>query len=700
MPFALALTLAVAALPQDPVGVAKDATADQLLAAAAAVRPSARQLAWQAHGFVAFAHFGMNTFTDREWGEGTESPTWFAPTDLDARQWVETFAQAGMRGVVLTCKHHDGFCLWPTATTKHSVAASPWRDGKGDVVAEVAAACAARGLSFGVYLSPWDRNCQAFGSRAYHEVFQQQLRELCSNYGPLFEVWFDGAHCPSDDPAVFDWQAHFRLVRQLQPMAAIAITGPDVRWVGNEAGRTRSAEWSVLPLDADAAGPVEQDRTAWQSLWRLRERDQDADLGSRARLAGALRLCWWPAETDVSIRPGWFWHERDDTQVKTVAQLLDCWFAATGGNALLLLNVPPDRRGRVADADATVLHELGAHLDATFATDLAATARTQAYSRCGEVYFAQPTTFDVLDLREDVAAHGQLVESFRIDTFDGNTWQELEVGTTIGYRRLLRLPRTTALGVRYWIEQRRAAAPLAHFSVHLQPLLLDPPTIARDRQGTVTLRGAGELHYTLDGRAPNRSDARYNGPFALPRGGTVRAAAFPPDTPPQPTTGSAPAMAVFGLATAGWHLLAASSEQAPGERAELAFDGDPTTHWHSRWSPDAPTPPHDLAIDLGATVTVTGFIYVPRPDGDNGTIADYELQVRAGGDDAWRTVARGTFAEPTHGQQVVRLPTSAPGVRQVRFAGHREVHGRAWASCAEFAVLVEGSAADRRAANR
>lgn len=696
-PFAASLALLAAFAPplfaQDPgpVLVPAGATAAELAAAAATVRPSPRQVAWQQHGFVAFVHFGTNTFTDREWGEGTEDPAVFAPTDFDAGQWIDAFAAAGMRGVVLTAKHHDGLCLWPTRSTDHSIARAPWRSGKGDVVAAVAEACRARGLSFGVYLSPWDRNHQAFGTPAYQEVFAAQLRELCTDYGPLFEVWFDGANCPADDPAMFDWQAMFGLVRQLQPNAAIAITGPDVRWVGNEAGRTRKAEWSVLPLDTDDAGAFEHSRTAWQSLWRLRARNEAPTLGSLHDLAGARRLCWWPAETDVSIRPGWFWHPQEDAKVKPLSQLLDLWFTAVGGNAVLLLNVPPDRRGRLADPDVAVLRDLGRWLDLTFATDLATGARRKDYARCTELYFADSVTFDVLDLREDIAANGQVVERFRIDIWNGQEWKQLERGTTIGARRLLRLPPTTARGVRCWLEASRAPTRLQHLSVHRQPVLLAAPTIARGSDGRIAIRGQGgaAIHYTTDGSAPGPESPRYQEPFALPRGGTVRA--IPVAKAGEPAFGGGTAAAAtFGVDRARWTLVEVSSEQAPGEAAAKAYDGDPDTHWHTRYAGDTPQPPHALAIDLGEPLAVSGFCLLPRASGDNGTIADCELQVRGAADEPWQTVARTTFAaDDVHAPRVVRLDAPRPAVRQVRVVAHGEVRGRAWASLAEFEVLVD-----------
>ncbi len=468
-PVAATLAVAIAAAAQDTVIVPSGASLDEIARLAGEVRPSPRQLQWQQHGFVAFVHFGMNTFTDREWGDGKESPSTFAPTDFDAGQWARAFADAGMRGVVLTCKHHDGFCLWPSASTEHDVANSAWRNGDGDVVAEVADACREHGLSFGIYLSPWDRNTTVFGTRAYHDVFQQQLRELCTSYGTLFEVWFDGAHCPADDPEAFDWQSHFRLIRELQPTACIAITGPDVRWVGNEAGSTREQEWSALPLDAADTGAIEENRAVWRSLWRLREKCQTPDLGSRTALADARRLVWWPAETDVSIRKGWFWRASEDATVKQKRELLDIWFRAVGGNAVLLLNVPPDRRGRIADPDVAALAAVGAHLRATFATDLTEGCKRRESATATEVWFGGERTFDVVDLREDVAANGQRVESFRIDRWDGERWVEVATGGTIGFRRILRLKPSAAHGIRCVVTKSRGQPLGVKLAAHLEP---------------------------------------------------------------------------------------------------------------------------------------------------------------------------------------------------------------------------------------
>jgi alpha-L-fucosidase len=686
LPFVFGSLLAA----QVPVAVPEGSGRGAIVQLAASVRPSARQVAWQRTGCNAFVHFGMNTFTDREWGEGNEDPRTFAPSDFDAAQWVTSFRSAGMSGLLLTAKHHDGFCLWPSATTQHSVRSSRFRDGKGDVVGEVAAACRAGGMQFGVYLSPWDRSQPSFGTAAYQKIFLQQLRELCSNYGPLFEVWFDGAHCPPDDPELFDWQAVFQLVRELQPDAAISITGPDVRWVGNEAGRTRAEEWSVLPLRSEAPGAFDRDRASWRALWELRARNQDQDLGSRKALEGAKALCWWAAETDVSIRPGWFHHAAEDAHVKSLPTLLDYWFGAVGGNAVLLLNVPADRRGRIAEPDAAVLRDLGSYLAETFGSNLAAGAETKQYPKVGEVCCKVPTTVDTFDLGEDIAAAGQCVEEFRIEVLQNGGWRECARGTTIGMRRILRTDPITGDGFRYWIERSRGKSRMAHFALYRRPALLQPPTIERSAAGLVTIAAeAGDVRFTLDGTPVTVQSPRYTEPFALVDGGIVRAGVFRVPGSGEPTPGtSVEAAAIFGIASLGWKVLDCSSQQGGREAAEKAFDGDPRTHWHSRYSPETAQPPHHLAIDLGRAVTVRGFVYQPRAEGSNGSIADYEFDGSSDGV-TWQRLAKGTFGNIDQNpvpRQVEFEPV--PSIRYVRLTALREALGRPWASCAELSVLA------------
>lgn len=327
-------------------------------------RPSPRQLAWQQTDFYGFLHFGMNTMTDREWGQGHEDPALFNPDDLDVDCWMEALASAGMHGVILTAKHHDGFCLWPSSLTRHSVAGSPWRGGHGDLVGEVADAAARAGLKFGVYLSPWDRTEASYGTgAAYDDFYVGQLTELLTGYGPIFEVWLDGANGEGANGRrqLYDWDRYYRVVRELQPGAVIAVCGPDVRWCGNEAGRTRLDEWSVVPRTLqDAERIASRSQTSDDGEFARRVTSDEEYLGSRAALAGHLDdLVWYPAEVNTSIRPGWFHHPSEDERVRSADELFGLYRGAVGGNSGFLLNVPPDRHGRIGEPDRQALAALG-----------------------------------------------------------------------------------------------------------------------------------------------------------------------------------------------------------------------------------------------------------------------------------------------------------------------------------------------------
>ncbi|MDR0531341.1 MAG: alpha-L-fucosidase [Oscillospiraceae bacterium] len=447
---------------------------------ASAVVPSERQLAWQALEFYAFVHFGINTFTGREWGAGDEDPALFQPEKLDCRQWAKVLRAAGMRGMILTCKHHDGFCLWPSRQTQHSVAASPWKNGQGDVVREAAAACREFGLAFGVYLSPWDRHEPSYGKgEAYNAFFKAQLRELCTNYGELFAVWFDGAcgEGKSGRKQAYDWQGYYDIVRELQPNAVIASFGPDVRWVGNEAGVCRSSEWSVVP-----EGLLQSDNG--KSNW---------DLGSRKALrkARGQALVWYPAEVDVSLRQGWFYHEKEVYSVKPLSKLRDIYYKSVGANASLLLNVPPGPDGLLHERDVEVLISLGAQLRIDFKEDLAEgsaitdschadSAHTgQKILEPGGYWHSGPLDQPaelVLDLGDDYdidkialkehIATGQQIEKFSL-WYDENTgvlgqnkWRLLERGTIIGHKRLIRFNERRVRRFKLRIEACRGFATL------------------------------------------------------------------------------------------------------------------------------------------------------------------------------------------------------------------------------------------------
>lgn len=435
------------------------------IAEAAAVRPSPRQIAWQELEFYGFIHFGMNTMTDREWGLGHEDPALFDPQQLDAGQWVDSLKSAGMRGVILTCKHHDGFCLWPSALTRHSLVASPWRAGQGDVVGEVAKACAARGMKFGVYLSPWDRTDASYGTGVgYDNYFVGQLRELLTGYGPVFSVWLDGANGEGANGKVqlYDWDRYFATIRALQPDAVISICGPDVRWCGNEAGHTRENEWSVVPASLrDAERTASKSQKADDGQFSRLVKSDEEDLGSRAAiLSSDDPLVWYPAEVNTSIRPGWFHHASEDGQVRSAAELFDIYRGSVGGNATFLLNVPPAPDGLVAAPDVAVLAELGRTIEAFYCRDVAAAATVSTDGAATTLSWLEAVTIDGVVLGEDIA-QGQQVEEMAVEGLgvDG-VWHLLATVGSVGYRRMLGFEPVAVTQVRLTVISARGAVAL------------------------------------------------------------------------------------------------------------------------------------------------------------------------------------------------------------------------------------------------
>ena len=430
---------------------------EQKVDMAARVVPTPQQLEWQKLELTAFLHFGINTFTGREWGDGTEDPAIFNPSELDAEQWVKNLKEAGFNMVILTAKHHDGFCLWPTKTTKHSVASSKWKDGKGDVVKELRDACTKYGMKFGVYLSPWDRNAECYGdSPRYNQYFIDQLTELLSNYGEVHEVWFDGANGegPNGKKQVYDWDAFYKTIQKLQPKATMAIMGDDVRWVGNERGLGRETEWSATVLTPGIYARSEANNGA------LEISNTSDDLGSRDMLAKASELFWYPSEVDVSIRPGWFYHAEEDGKVKSLKHLTDIYFQSVGYNSVLLLNIPPDRRGLIHENDIARLKEFAAYRQKMLATDYVEDGGElwKAAEGDSREYTLKPDSkINVVLLQEDIAK-GQRVEAFTVEAFVDGQWTPLCEGTTIGYNRMLRFADTEAGKLRVTIKSTRRKA--------------------------------------------------------------------------------------------------------------------------------------------------------------------------------------------------------------------------------------------------
>lgn len=437
-----------------------DATAAEKVEMASRLVPTPQQLEWQRMELTAFLHFGVNTFTGREWGDGTEDPAIFNPTSLDCEQWVRTLKESGFKMAIITAKHHDGFCLWPTKTTRHSVASSSWKGGKGDVVRELRDACKKYGIKFGVYLSPWDRNASCYGdSPAYNQFFIEQLTELLTNYGEVHEVWFDGANGegPNGKKQIYDWDAILKTIRRLQPKAVTAIMGDDVRWVGNEKGIGRETEWSATALT-----PGIYPRSGEQNK-ELGIFGKAKDLGGRDIVARATELFWYPSEVDVSIRPGWFYHADQDKQVKSLNHLTDIYFKSVGYNSVLLLNIPPDLRGLINENDVQRLKEFSSYLKKTFARNYVLKGNEAWHGTSGTVrqYDIQKDALvNAFMIQEDISK-GQRVESFLVEAYKDGSWIHMAEGTTIGYKRLVRFSDTRPERIRVTIRSARGVANVA-----------------------------------------------------------------------------------------------------------------------------------------------------------------------------------------------------------------------------------------------
>jgi alpha-L-fucosidase len=574
--------------------------------------PTPRQWRWHGREQYAFIHFSMNSFTDKEWGYGDEDPKLFNPTDFDPDQIVAAAKAGNLKGLILTAKHHDGFCLWPTPLTEHCIRNSPYKGGKGDIVRELAAACRRGGLPFGLYLSPWDRNHAEYGRPAYIDYYRAQLTELCTRYGELFEVWFDGANGGDgyyggaretrriDAPRYYDWPSIIALVHRLQPMACtFDPLGADLRWVGNENGIAGDPCWPTMPNE-----PYTEEH------------------GNAGVRGGAL---WWPAETDVSIRPGWFYHSDEDSKVKSPEELIQLFDHSVGRGTNLLLNLPPDRRGRIADQDVKVLKSFGDAVRASFAHDLTkgATA-TASHSRGAgfeaarvldgdrETYWSTPdgvTTpsltidlppgraFDLIRLREYLPL-GVRVTKFAVDAEIDGHWQTLAVKQCISAQRIIRLDRKIAARrVRLRILEAPACPAISEFALF-------------------------------------RSVA----PVSVP-----------------PIVSSDPSI----ISSAGWHIVSAS---APG--AEKLLDNDARTIWVQ----PAPTPDHpaSVVIDFGAEQQVAGFSLTPSRQVMDGAAPPkaYVAETSIDGKD-WQPAGAGELANIAYALSTQRLNFTSP--RTMRF---------------------------------
>ena len=689
-------------------------------------RPS--QVEWQRLETTFFIHFGPNTFNGVEWGNGFESPSIFNPTALDARQWVDAMADAGGKLLVLVVKHHEGFCLWPSRYTAHDVAASPWRGGNGDLLREVADACAARGVKLGVYLSPADLyQIETTGPEGYYgngsisrlsaiptdpasfttspetgrvpvpgfpaktytvddynRYFLNQLYELLTEYGGITEVWFDGANPKPGTSQAYQYNAWYDLIRALQPNAVIFGKGPDLRWVGNEDGYARETEWSVIPL------PAHPDDFDWSDLTAT-------DLGSRSKLVSGSWLWWYPAEADVPILNGWFWNA--SKLPKSVSRLIDIHYESIGRNSNLLLNLSPDTRGLIPENQLSPLRSMAQVIRNTFATDLAQGAtgapavlldsNPDTFAEAPEdqstaewtLDLAGPRTFDVICLQEPIAQRGQRIEGFAVDIWSGGAWSQQATATTIGHKRLLRLAApVTSDRVRIRITACRLNPSLATVSLHKQAVSTAAPVIGeRSPAGLIALShpNGRPIRYTLNGSEPGSDSIGYSGPVSLPLGGILRAVALGEDGLP----GVEASRSFPGIASGGWKADADEEMQA----AALAIDGDPTTSWLAT----GVTTPHWLRVDMGSPRWIGGFTYLPPVGGGSGTATSYRFETSDNGLD-WTTRSEGGFGNMTNNPVRQDVTFDAVKTRWFRLKILAEVSSGTAARAAEVSVIAAG----------
>ncbi len=458
--------------------------------------PSENQLRWQDMEMYAFIHYSLNTYTDQEWGFGDEDPALFNPSDLDCRQWARVCRQAGMKGIIFTAKHHCGFCMWPSAYTEYSVKNAPWKEGKGDVVRELAEACREEGLKFAVYLSPWDRNHSEYGRPEYVTYFRNQLRELLTNYGDIFEVWFDGANGGDgwygganetrriDGKTYYGWAETFQMIRELQPKAVIWNDGGDrgdLRWVGTEAGNVGETNWSLMPATGDTPYPM------------LHYGVEDGDV-------------WCPGETNTSIRPGWFYHETENAHVKSLSKLMDTYYKSVGRNSTLLLNFPVAPNGRIHPTDSLRGIAFKKMIDEVFRENLADKARVRHKGASTVLTFREPVRFNRFLAEEDIAL-GQRVKKFTLEALVDGEWVPLqdelaENGdglTTIGHRRIICFPAVTASQFRFTVTDSRAKPVIKKLGLYLAPeLTADIPDSGEKKSSALHIFFSSPVQMLMD----------------------------------------------------------------------------------------------------------------------------------------------------------------------------------------------------------
>ncbi|MBD1393383.1 alpha-L-fucosidase [Mucilaginibacter glaciei] len=620
------------------------------------VLPTQRQLNWQETDMYCIVHFSMATFTDKEWGYGDEDPKIFNPKNFSALQIVGAAKAGGFKGIVVVAKHHDGFCLWPTKTTDHNISKSPYKSGKGDILKDYQLACQKLGMKMAVYCSPWDRNNALYGKPEYvTKVYREQLKELYKNYGPVFMSWHDGANGGDgyyggshdvrkiDRSTYYGWDTTWAITRKMQPGAAIfGDVGPDVRWVGNEEGHAGETYWATYTPHA----PEEGKKPANGFV-----KDYEGTEGTRNG------QYWMPAECDVPLRRGWFYHASQDGQSRSAYTLVDLYYKSVGRGAALDLGLSPDKDGVITNEDVNILKQFGSILKQTFAVNLAKGASFKASNLRGNnaakygtafltdnsryTYWATddkvitpelvvdmhtPKTFNVIRLRENIKL-GQRIEGAAFDAWIDGAWKEIATVPSVGANRLVRLPyNVTASKLRLRITKSPVSVAISDFGVFKEPSHLVAPIIKRNIKGEVNIyteAPVSSIRYTTNGSEPTTNSSAFTAPFLLPDGGLVKAKSFEGNQ-------SAATTATFSLSKQGWKV---ETNEANGNRA---VDEDDNTFLSSSSS--------TIIVDMGAEKLISSFTYLPRQDKKTeGMVSGYAWATSTDGAN-WQTVAEGEFS--------------------------------------------------------
>ena len=674
--------------------------------------PSKAQLNWHEMEMYCIIHYGVDTYTDKEWGFGDENPQLIDPDNFDAEQIVSAAKAGGFKGIVVVAKHHDGLCLWPTKTTEHNISKTKWKNGQGDMVKEYQLACEKLGMQMGLYCSPWDRNTAEYGKPEYIATYREQIRELYTNYGKLFISWHDGANGGDgfygganesrniDRSTYYGWPVTWRLIRKLQPSAAIfGDVGPDVRWVGNEEGHAGRTSWATYTPLAPDEGKLPSN--GYVKYWQGVEGTRNGKY-------------WMPAECDVSLRPGWFYHQNQNSQVKTPTMLLDLYYKSVGRGANLDLGLSPNKKGKLDEDDVSSLTEFGELLKETFSVNLAKGSVLTASNVRGRkravfgpqllldqsrytywstdekiktptltLTLAAEKTFNVIRLRENIKL-GQRIEAFEVDAFIDGSWKKIASETSIGANRLIRLPEAIVTKqVRLRITKSPVCIALSDFGLYKEPDFYSVPEISRNKKGMLNIEAFGAentIHYTTDGRRPNLKSRIFTGPFLMSDGGMVRAIAARGNKKSEVVT------LQLGVSKFNWVLMADSAGIFPG----AAIDENPNTFWSTLSADTAQQfKPASMSVDMGTAMQIESFSYLPRPDLILDGIVDQYTFYTSNDGISWQIAASGEFsnirANPIN--QVVRLknPVSA---RYFKFSGFRVVKGNG-VTAAEIGVSIK-----------